>query len=96
MNPWLGKIAIGLGVVVLIAIRIPHAGRGRKVKVVETRKSVMPFHTHASVRAPECAVSWLATIHPELHYRGEPVAGNAHWAVIANHELHSDGSANGG
>jgi protein-S-isoprenylcysteine O-methyltransferase Ste14 len=39
MNPWLGKIAILVGVVVLTAIRIPHARRGRTIKVVETRKN---------------------------------------------------------
>jgi hypothetical protein len=30
MNPWLGKIAIVLGVVILIAIRISHANELRR------------------------------------------------------------------
>jgi protein-S-isoprenylcysteine O-methyltransferase Ste14 len=46
MNPWLGKIAIVLGVVILIAIRIPPARRGRKVTVVETHKSVRETAFH--------------------------------------------------
>ena len=49
MNPWLGKIAILLGVVILIAIRIPHARRGRKVTVVETRQSVRETALHVLI-----------------------------------------------
>ena len=46
MNPWLGKIAIVLGLAILIAIRIPHARRGREVTVVDTRKSVRETAFH--------------------------------------------------
>jgi protein-S-isoprenylcysteine O-methyltransferase Ste14 len=49
MNPWLGKIAILLGLVILIAIRIPHARRGRRVKVAEKRKSVQETAFHVLI-----------------------------------------------
>jgi protein-S-isoprenylcysteine O-methyltransferase Ste14 len=49
MNPWPGKIALLLGLVILTALRIPHSRRGRKVKIVETRKSVRETTFHVLI-----------------------------------------------
>jgi protein-S-isoprenylcysteine O-methyltransferase Ste14 len=46
MNPWLGKIAILTGLVILIAMRIPHARRGKKVNVAERRRSIQERAFH--------------------------------------------------
>jgi protein-S-isoprenylcysteine O-methyltransferase Ste14 len=46
MNPWLGKIAILTGLVILIAMRLPHARRGRKVAVAERRTSIQERAFH--------------------------------------------------
>jgi protein-S-isoprenylcysteine O-methyltransferase Ste14 len=46
MNPWLGKIAILTGLVILIGMRIPHARRGRKVTVAERRTSIQETAFH--------------------------------------------------
>jgi protein-S-isoprenylcysteine O-methyltransferase Ste14 len=46
MNPWMGKIAILTGLVILIAMRLPHARRGRKVAVAERRTSIQERAFH--------------------------------------------------
>jgi protein-S-isoprenylcysteine O-methyltransferase Ste14 len=46
MDPWLGKIAILTGLVILIAMRIPHARRGMKVTVAERRTSIQERAFH--------------------------------------------------
>jgi protein-S-isoprenylcysteine O-methyltransferase Ste14 len=46
VNPWMGKIAILTGLVILIAMRLPHARRGRKVAVAERRTSIQERAFH--------------------------------------------------
>ena len=46
MNPWLGKIAILTGLVILIGMRLPHARRGRRVTVAERRTSIQEKAFH--------------------------------------------------
>jgi protein-S-isoprenylcysteine O-methyltransferase Ste14 len=38
MNPWFGKIVLLLGLVVSIAIRVPHDAASKKMRVAESRK----------------------------------------------------------
>lgn len=38
MNPWFGKALILISIISTVIIRVPHAGRSRKVAVVESRK----------------------------------------------------------
>jgi protein-S-isoprenylcysteine O-methyltransferase Ste14 len=38
MNPWFGKVLMLISIVSTVIIRAPHAGRSRKVVIVESRK----------------------------------------------------------
>jgi protein-S-isoprenylcysteine O-methyltransferase Ste14 len=41
VNPWIGKTAFLLGLVVFVAIRVPHDKRSKATKIVESRKGVL-------------------------------------------------------
>jgi hypothetical protein len=38
MNPWIGKTAFLLGMVIFVAIRVPHDKRSKETKIAESRK----------------------------------------------------------
>jgi protein-S-isoprenylcysteine O-methyltransferase Ste14 len=41
MNPWIGKLAFLLGLVVSVAIRVPHDKRSKETKITESRKRTL-------------------------------------------------------
>src|SRR5208282_6066643 len=41
MNPWIGKTTFLLGMVVFVAIRLPHDKRSKKTKIAESHKGAM-------------------------------------------------------
>lgn len=41
MNPWIGKTAFLLGLVVFVAIRVPHDKRSKETKIAESRKGAL-------------------------------------------------------
>jgi protein-S-isoprenylcysteine O-methyltransferase Ste14 len=41
MNPWIGKLAFLLGLVVFVAIRVPHDKRSKETKIAESRKGAL-------------------------------------------------------
>jgi archaellum biogenesis protein FlaJ (TadC family) len=41
MNPWIGKTAFLLGLVVFVALRVPHDKRSKETKIAESRKGAL-------------------------------------------------------
>ena len=41
MNPWIGKVVFLLGLVVFVAIRVPHDKRSKEAKISESRKGIL-------------------------------------------------------
>src|ERR1039458_10505388 len=41
MNAWIGKTAFLLGLVVFVAIRVPHDKRSKETKIAESRKGAL-------------------------------------------------------
>lgn len=41
MNPWIGKTVFLVGMVVCVAIRVPHDKRSKETKIAESRKGVL-------------------------------------------------------
>jgi hypothetical protein len=41
MNPWIGKTAFLLGLVVFVAIRVPHDKRSKETKIAESHKGAV-------------------------------------------------------
>ena len=41
MNPWIGETAFLLGLVVFVAIRVPHDKRSKETKIAESRKGAL-------------------------------------------------------
>jgi len=41
MNPWIGSAVFLVGMVVCVAIRVPHDKRSKEVKIAESRKGAL-------------------------------------------------------
>jgi hypothetical protein len=41
MSPWIGKLVFLLGLVVFVAIRVPHDKRSKVTKITERRKGTL-------------------------------------------------------
>ena len=74
MNPWIPKVVVLVGIVVLMAIRAPHGNRSRSVKVATSYKT--PLETGL------LALAWVAFFLP-LIWIASPAFSFAEYALGA-------------
>src|SRR5260370_20468191 len=83
MNPWIGTAAFLVGVVVCIAIRVPHDKRSKGIKIAESRKGVLEQLLLALMAITGGVFPLMFMLSPLLSFADYPLRALPFWSGVA-------------
>src|SRR5260370_42486234 len=82
MNPWIGKAAFLAGMLVSIAIRVPHDKPSKGIKIAESRKGALEKHLLALMAITGGIFPLMFMLSPLLSFADYPLRALPFWSGV--------------
>src|SRR5260370_14593394 len=82
MNPWIGKAAFLVGMLVSIAIRVPHDKRSKGIKIAESRKGALEKLLLALMAITGGIFPLMFMLSPLLSFADYPLRALPFWSGV--------------
>src|SRR5260370_19276930 len=82
MNPWIGKAAFLVGMLVSIAIRVPHDKRSKGIKIAESRKGALEKLLLALMAITGGIFPLMFMLSPLLSFADYPLRALPFWCGV--------------
>src|SRR5882762_4993010 len=83
MNPWIGSVVFLVGMVVCVAIRVPHDKRSKEVKIAESRKGALEKTLLALMAITGFILPLMFMVSPLLSFADYPLRPLPFWSGVA-------------